>query len=165
MEEERRLCYVGITRAREELRLSYAKQRMLYGKIESTRPSQFLEELAGALPEQPKPQRAQAYREEQRKPLLHTLQKNEARPLRFEKMRSEATVSNATASTQPTRAAVPAAPIAVRSGQRVNHKTFGDGTVMSVGGSGANQIVEIDFDNGQKKKFAAAYAPIRILED
>ena len=50
MEEERRLCYVGITRAREELRLSYAKQRMLYGKIESTRPSQFLEELAGALP-------------------------------------------------------------------------------------------------------------------
>ena len=87
MEEERRLCYVGITRAREELRLSYAKQRMLYGKIESTRPSQFLEELAGALPEQPKPQRAQAYREEQRKPLLHTLQKNEARPLRFEKMR------------------------------------------------------------------------------
>ena len=162
MEEERRLCYVGITRAREELRLSYAKQRMLYGKIESTRPSQFLEELAGALPEQPKPQRAQAYREEQRKPLLHTLQKNEARPLRFEKMRS---VSNATASTQPTRAAVPAAPIAVRSGQRVNHKTFGDGTVMSVGGSGANQIVEIDFDNGQKKKFAAAYAPIRILED
>lgn len=165
MEEERRLCYVGITRAREELRLSYAKQRMLYGKIESTRPSQFLEELAGALPEQPKPQRAQAYREEQRKPLLHTLQKNEARPLWFEKMRSEATVSNATASTQPTRAAVPAAPIAVRSGQRVNHKTFGDGTVMSVGGSGANQIVEIDFDNGQKKKFAAAYAPIRILED
>ena len=165
MEEERRLCYVGITRAREELRLSYAKQRMLYGKIESTRPSQFLEELAGALPEQPKPQRAQAYREEQRKPLLHTLQKNEARPLRFEKMRREATVSNATASTQPTRAAVPAAPIAVRSGQRVNHKTFGDGTVMSVGGSGANQIVEIDFDNGQKKKFAAAYAPIRILED
>lgn len=165
MEEERRLCYVGITRAREELRLSYAKQRMLYGKIESTRPSQFLEELAGALPEQPKPQRAQAYREEQRKPLLHTLQKNEARPLRFEEMRSEATVSNATASTQPTRAAVPAAPIAVRSGQRVNHKTFGDGTVMSVGGSGANQIVEIDFDNGQKKKFAAAYAPIRILED
>lgn len=162
MEEERRLCYVGITRAREELRLSYAKQRMLYGKIESTRPSQFLEELAGALPEQPKPQRAQAYREEQRKPLLHTLQKNEARPLRFEKMRS---VSNATASTQPTRAAVPAAPIAVRSGQRVNHKTFGDGTVMSVGGSGANQIVEIDFDNGKKKKFAAAYAPIRILED
>ena len=94
--------------------------------------------------------------------MLHTLQKNEARPLRFEKMRS---VSNATASTQPTRAAVPAAPIAVRSGQRVNHKTFGDGTVMSVGGSGANQIVEIDFDNGQKKKFAAAYAPIRILED
>lgn len=165
MEEERRLCYVGITRAREELRLSYAKQRMLYGKIESTRPSQFLEELAGALPEQPKPQRAQTYREEQRKPLLHTLQKNEARPLRFEKMRSESTVSNATASTQPTRAAVPAAPIAVRSGQRVNHKTFGDGTVMSVGGSGANQIVEIDFDNGQKKKFAAAYAPIRILED
>ncbi len=165
MEEERRLCYVGITRAREELRLSYAKQRMLYGKTESTRPSQFLEELAGALPEQSKPQRAQAYREEQRKPLLHTLQKNEARPLRFEKMCSEATVSNATASTQPTRAAVPAAPIAVRSGQRVNHKTFGDGTVMSVGGSGANQIVEIDFDNGQKKKFAAAYAPIRILED
>ncbi len=45
LEEERRLAYVGITRAREELTLSYAKQRKRYGEVLSTKPSRFLDEL------------------------------------------------------------------------------------------------------------------------
>ena len=45
LEEERRLAYVGITRAREELTLSYAKQRKKYGEVLSTTPSRFLKEL------------------------------------------------------------------------------------------------------------------------
>lgn len=53
LEEERRLCYVGITRAKEELLLSYADQRMIFGSIEPSMPSPFLEELKEALPEPP----------------------------------------------------------------------------------------------------------------
>ena len=45
LEEERRLCYVGITRAKEKLYLSYAKKRMLYGKENLTIPSRFLKEI------------------------------------------------------------------------------------------------------------------------
>ena len=50
-------------------------------------------------------------------------------------------------------------------GQRVRHKSFGDGTVLAVNGGGASAIVEIAFDNGANKKFAAAFAPIEVLKD
>lgn len=49
MEEERRLCYVGITRARKKLYLSYAKERLLYGSYQHHTPSRFLKEIPGHL--------------------------------------------------------------------------------------------------------------------
>src|SRR6185503_2908682 len=45
MEEERRLCYVGMTRAREELYMTYASSRMLYGGVQHNPPSRFLSEI------------------------------------------------------------------------------------------------------------------------
>jgi len=45
----------------------------------------------------------------------------------------------------------------------VRHRSFGEGVVLSAGGSGASSIVEIAFDSGENKKFAAAYAPIEII--
>ncbi len=51
MEEERRLCYVGITRAREKLYLSFAKERLLYGSYQQHLPSRFLKEIPGHLVE------------------------------------------------------------------------------------------------------------------
>lgn len=48
MEEERRLCYVAITRAKQNLTISYARQRMLYGRTNAARPSQFLKEIPEA---------------------------------------------------------------------------------------------------------------------
>lgn len=53
MEEERRLCYVGMTRAREELYLVYATARMLYGSVQHNPPSRFISDVAGDLVEQP----------------------------------------------------------------------------------------------------------------
>ena len=47
MEEERRLCYVGMTRARQELYMTYASSRMLYGGIQHNPPSRFLSEIDG----------------------------------------------------------------------------------------------------------------------
>ncbi len=47
MEEERRLCYVGMTRAREELQLIYASSRVLYGGVQHNPPSRFLSEIDG----------------------------------------------------------------------------------------------------------------------
>jgi DNA helicase-2/ATP-dependent DNA helicase PcrA len=47
MEEERRLCYVGMTRARQELYMTYASSRLLYGGIQHNPPSRFLSEIEG----------------------------------------------------------------------------------------------------------------------
>ena len=52
VEEERRLCYVGITRAQERLFLSHARQRMLYGNIQVNPVSRFLEEIPRELVEE-----------------------------------------------------------------------------------------------------------------
>lgn len=167
MEEERRLCYVGITRAMEELRLSYAKQRMIYGRIESAVPSPFLEEMRDALPEQPKPKpkrEREAYAAEQNYD-RHVLQRPQQKPLRFDTPRSTAASSAVPVSQQTSVGNGKTSALQLEIGQRINHKSFGIGTVLSLGGSGLNRIVEIDFDNGQTKKFAAAYAPITLVEE
>jgi len=49
MEEERRLCYVGMTRAKEELYMTYASSRLLYGGVQHNPPSRFLSEIDGEL--------------------------------------------------------------------------------------------------------------------
>ena len=54
---------------------------------------------------------------------------------------------------------------AFSAGQRVSHAKYGAGTILSLSGSGGGQILEIDFDNGQLKKFSASLAPITPLED
>jgi len=170
LEEERRLCYVGITRAREELRLSYAKQRMIYGRIEPSLPSPFLEEMKDALPEQPKPEpkkETRKFASSEQTYDRHSLQRPQQKPLRFDTPRGSSAAQQKNSSTtygaakpSPANTSIP-----LEIGMRVAHKSFGAGTVLSLGGSGTNRIVEIDFDNGQTKKFAAAYAPITPMED
>ncbi len=156
LEEERRLMYVGITRAKDELHLSRATQRMLYGKIASTLPSMFLSELAEALPgekpaEQPAPRQTHAAAVPF-SPAAHTLY---AQPANRQGPLARIAVN---------AAAPPAGrTLDVSAGARVRHASYGEGTVLSVSGNGNNQIVEIDFDAGATKKFASAYAPIEKL--
>ncbi|MDO4573059.1 MAG: exodeoxyribonuclease V subunit gamma, partial [Clostridia bacterium] len=143
LEEERRLCYVGITRAREELHISYARQRMLYGRIDGATPSRFLKELAPALPPDSLPEERPAPRRSA-PPVsqagLHRLTGSAGPPAA---PRAEA---------RPARKDAPA----LSAGQRIRHRSFGDGAVLSMTGSGGGQIVEIAFDSGEIKKFAAA---------
>jgi len=153
MEEERRLCYVGITRARERLFLIHAQQRSLFGDFAANAPSQFLDEIPPELmhreQRETQPQPHESARERRprksaeellRQRTMHTgfgskvdLPKNDAK------------------STQ------------VKQYQRVKHAKFGVGTVLQVEGSGSAQVVSIDF-GGTVKKFAAAFAPITPLE-
>ena len=159
LEEERRLCYVGITRAMEQLHVSYARSRMMYGKINPGMPSVFLRELGDALPQQsrPQPRRAPAARPafSQTAP-MHTLTPQERRKQPVPRIRL---------GEQPQSAAAESNVSGLCEGMRIAHNTFGNGTVLSVSGAGNSQIVEIAFDSGANKKFAAAYAPITKLED
>ncbi len=156
LEEERRLCYVGVTRAKKRLFLSYAKERTLYGRTEPALPSRFLTEMGD------------------------TIDLTNARPVRKpapERRWDSGTTSFFTAPIAkkphpPTRADVGTKPeppkkttvFTGRVGDRVRHKTFGDGMIIGVDGSGAAMIVQICFDNGSVKKLAAGFAPLEILE-
>ncbi len=153
LEEERRLCYVGITRAMEELHLSFARQRMLYGKISGSMPSMFIRELGDAIeqPEQPKPRTAAAIAPQPATShvLMPQQRKNAIPHVRL------------TGNEPPRQPAL----TGIETGLRVRHSSFGDGTVLSSNGAGNAQIIEIAFDSGVNKKFAAAYAPLTKITE
>ncbi len=148
MEEERRLCYVGMTRAEEKLYLLHARQRMLFGDYAFNRPSRFLEEVPANL----------LWREEEAKPeqpRQHTKHVAPARP-----------------AYDPGFGVKPAVPAdlppreekSFELYQRVKHAKFGEGTVLEISGSGSAMTVTIDFQQAGLKKFAAAYAPITAAD-
>ncbi len=148
LEEERRLCYVGLTRARESLILTYATQRTLHGRTESTTPSQFIDEIPDAL--------------------LHKTGYGSTTSARRaasdwdspSTSRSGATSSTRSSSVSSSRAPEPSK---FSVGDRVKHPTFGEGLVVNTSpGGGMGEWVEVAFlatDIG-KKKLVIAFAPI-----
>ncbi|MCI5771517.1 MAG: DNA helicase PcrA [Clostridiales bacterium] len=174
MEEERRLCYVGITRARKRLYLSYARRRMLFNQITHNDPSPFLREIPERLlhDEWKEPQfRALA-------PSPASIQAERAR-LNPQKPRnlSFGTPGMGQKPTDPrlipgvTRGFVPspartgsAMGQLFKPGDRVLHRKFGMGTVLSVTGSGADARIRITFTAYGEKEFSLAIAPIAKVE-
>ena len=156
LEEERRLCYVGVTRAKKRLFLSYAKERMLYGRTEPALPSRFLTEMGDTI-EMPGSRPLRAAPERRRdsgsaSPFFASpIAKRPQTPVRID------------AGTKP-QPPKKAADFSGKVGDRVRHKSFGDGVITGVSGSGASMIVQIRFDNGAVKKLAAGFAPLEILE-
>ena len=143
MEEERRLCYVAFTRAKNRLVVSHARQRMLYGKTTANRPSRFLLE-SGLDVEEPQPRRdawSDPYlRSESGRAYASSFTQNRAAP-------------RPAAAKRSTAAAIPAASLPELSiGQRVHHNAFGDGTVMKMTPMGGDQLLEIRFDEHGVKK-------------
>jgi len=140
LEEERRLCYVGLTRAQEEIYLTYAAQRTLHGRTESTQPSQFLEEM----PE-------------------HLLERSG-----LAKTGSMSSWSTASWGSTPARSSTPApTEPTYKIGDRVRHETYGEGLVANVRHAGrAGEMVEIAFfaEEVGKKTLAVAYAPLSKIE-
>lgn len=156
LEEERRLCYVGITRAREQIFLSYAEQRTLQGRTEATIPSQFIEEIPAHL-------------------LMGSgLAAAGARHSRFAETTDWGAVDSR--STPGSNITLRSTPAATRSevgpapkfsvGDQLRHPTFGEGLVINASASGgAGEWVEVAFlaSGAGKKKLAVAYAPLEKI--
>ena len=140
MEEERRLCYVAITRAKNSLTISHAHQRMIYGRTSSALPSRFLQEI----PENCIVKRG-GYRP----------QVQEVRQDRYEKRIARG--SGYLSSTIRAQAA-PATPVPeFAKGDMVMHAAFGKGMVLSVVKMGGDALLEVAFDDiGTKKLMAKA---------
>lgn len=142
LEEERRLCYVGITRAKERLYLTHAWQRMLQGRHSYNLPSRFLEEI---------PEEVKATRGWSLNPSPSTVFASVSLSLPVRDDREE---------TQKE----PVGDKAFADGQRVRHKSFGTGTVVSSRKSGNDVFVTVVFDKGnQMKTLSLQYTTLEVI--
>ena len=122
LEEERRLCYVGITRAMRLLTLSYAETRRMHGSDYSPRPSRFLREIPSEL--------------------IHEV-----------RMGGQAGSTRSSFGVEEDSGGY-----GLRLGQRVTHRTFGEGVVLHMEGRGAHTRVQVNFADSGAKWLVAAYA-------
>ncbi|MGE4548416.1 MAG: ATP-dependent helicase [Intestinibacillus sp.] len=141
LEEERRLCYVAVTRAKEQLYITCAERRMMYGQTRYSMPSRFVQEI----PEQyldsnitGRQMRAAAERDENA-----AGSKNSA-------FRSNDTYRATVLQKNAASTDVPS----LKAGDRIMHKAFGEGMVTSVKPMGGDQLLEIAFGGGTKRLLA-----------
>ena len=154
MEEERRLCYVGMTRARQKLYLINARQRNIFGNESYNRKSRFIEEIPAELTVSDNPVKQPDAREQAE----HT--RGQRRNFHRYAMDTHS-LGDGTRDVRP--AATPVSKTFEKY-QKVQHDKFGVGTVMEISGSGSSMLVSIDFGAAGVKRFAAAYAPIKPVE-
>ncbi|MCR5610960.1 MAG: UvrD-helicase domain-containing protein [Clostridiales bacterium] len=162
MEEERRLCYVGVTRAEQKLFLLHARSRMLYGERQMNMPSRFLTEM-GLIEEEdddrPSFLKRVGY---DKSPFPSQKKASSPAPRPAQKPSAIPTYSFGQAPVSPSPAA--SAPGKYKKFQRVVHDKFGKGVVTDVSGSGNTQTITVDFEIFGVKRLAAAYASMRIEE-
>ncbi|MET8567379.1 DNA helicase PcrA [Streptomyces sp. NPDC004783] len=151
LEEERRLAYVGITRARERLYLTRSTLRSAWGQPSYNPPSRFLEEI-------PAPH-LEWKRTGASGPASSTPVSGVAASLSSSRSRSSASGASGFATRRT--AEKPAVSLAV--GDRVTHDQFGLGTVVGVKGTGGNAEATIDFGDTKPKRLLLRYAPVEKL--
>ena len=137
LEEERRLCYVGITRAEKSLVFSYAEQRQLHGQTKFNPPSRFLRELPDELIQEIRPKLKTNINSAYRTPTVNNVPKT------------------------PNRYAENETGYAI--GQRVRHVKFGDGVITGSEGAGAHARVQVNFKSVGSKWLVLGYANLEKL--
>ncbi len=165
LEEERRLAYVGITRARERLYLTRSSMRSAWGTPSYNPPSRFLEEIpaeylqwkrTGAAQKPAGPMRSSGYGSSGSGGGKATFGTS-----------PEAFLSSSRTKSGPsgfaTRRAADKPVIALAVGDRVTHDQFGLGTVMEVRGAGADAQATVDFGDDKPKRLLLRYAPVQKL--
>jgi DNA helicase-2/ATP-dependent DNA helicase PcrA len=151
LEEERRLAYVGITRARERLYLTRSAMRSAWGQPSYNPPSRFLEEIPPTHVEWKRTGAAALAPSGPASGIAASLSST----------RSRSSASGASGFATRRTAEKPVVAVAV--GDRVTHDQFGLGTVVAVKGTGANAEATIDFGDTKPKRLLLRYAPVEKL--
>jgi len=154
IEEERRTCYVGITRAERRLYLTYARQRTIYGRTEMSRPSRFLAEIPEELVEH---KEADFFSGTDLRAPSNIWSE---RSTRTERKRYMPPPQHTAADGSVIR---PDALAAFQAGDAVRHSKWGDGRIVAISGSGEDAELSIAFPGEGIKKFVQKYAPILKL--
>lgn len=144
VEEERRLCYVGITRARKKLYLSHAKSRRLYKEEKMALPSCFIKEIPEECLEHLKPKRKEPVFEE------HFARRSQNKS----RAHTPVVISQHAALTTLGEYSV---------GARVSHAAFGDGVITHLEGRGEHARANVRFKKGGSKWLVLSYARLSVL--
>ncbi|GAB6170979.1 DNA helicase PcrA [Paradesulfitobacterium aromaticivorans] len=162
LEEERRLCYVAITRAKEKVYLSYAGQRMLYGKTQYNQASRFLDEIPPQLLSEQDPIDP-PLRKKPGSGSQRSIASSTSNPLGAGTGESAYGSAFARDGRRHSRGGgtplVERTPEEYRVGDKVEHEKFGRGVVVSVKGEGGQAMLTVAFD-GQLKQLIAEYAKL-----
>ncbi|MFF9027624.1 DNA helicase PcrA [Streptomyces iakyrus] len=151
LEEERRLAYVGITRARERLYLTRSTLRSAWGQPSYNPPSRFLEEIP--------PTHVEWKRTGATAPASSGPVSAVAASLSSSRSRSSASGASGFATRRTSEKPV----VSLAVGDRVTHDQFGLGTVVAVKGTGGNAEATIDFGDTKPKRLLLRYAPVEKL--
>lgn len=152
LEEERRLCYVGITRAKRRLFMSHTKSRSLFGSTKYNMLSRFVKEIPDTLINNIEEERKKnfdldEYRAKTKKPVMDT------------------STFGLNGSNTPTSPKMSEGAEAVYSeGERIRHRKFGDGTILEAKPVGADTFLRVMFDTVGEKKLMAAYVKLEKLD-
>lgn len=153
LEEERRLAYVGITRAREELYLTSAYTRMMYGNKQYNAQSRFIGEIKDEdldIVASTAPKSSTSFLDLDRLPFAKKSQAKAAKPAKIHRASKAA-------------GAVGAEKKGWHPGDQVEHKSWGKGVVIKVTGSGEDMELDIAFASKGNKRLLAAFAPIKKI--
>jgi DNA helicase II / ATP-dependent DNA helicase PcrA len=153
LEEERRLAYVGVTRARERLYVSRAVVRSAWGAPSHNPASRFVDELPVDLVDW---RRTEAAQTSWNRPVMPSLPNRNAGPVN---RRFGTAAIRADAATKSKKRDVPS----LAPGDRVLHDSFGMGSVVSLEGMGDNAVASIDFGSEGVKRLLLRYAPVEKL--
>lgn len=146
LEEERRLCYVGMTRAMRSLLLTYASMRRVYGSNSLRKPSRFLGEIPPSLISR------EGHVSVTRPIIAQSAQKNLVE--HFSKYSEQSIVKNKTVSQAFGNLVI---------GQRVRHVKFGEGTIIGFEGNDEKLLIQVKFNSVGNKWLAANVAKLEII--
>ncbi|MDF2673744.1 MAG: family ATPase [Clostridiales bacterium] len=150
LEEERRLCYVGITRAKQQLYITCAKQRLMFGRTMFNAVSSFVEEIPETLIED----------------ISIKTQSSYGRVYDYDNNSNAGQQRRTQPWQTPTLVAKPVNNLSsgeIKAGVKIKHKVFGKGIVIAVKNSGEDKQITVHFDSSGLKNLLLSASPIEIL--
>lgn len=158
LEEERRLAYVGITRAKKKLYLISSQQRMLYGQTSRNMPSRFLREIPSSVIDDQSVVARRSTGFTTPRTAYANASRNELGHSSHNKIGSYTQSSSSAHKFGQAGNAAQKNNIDFKVGDTVSHKSFGTGTVLTVTPMGGDMLLEVAFDKAGTKKMMANYA-------
>jgi DNA helicase-2/ATP-dependent DNA helicase PcrA len=144
VEEERRLCYVAITRAKRELHIISTRNRLMFGRTKDCIASRFLKEIPADCMESKTAPMAQPFQ-------------------RPKKTLADRAILKNTVTSIPTQPKPPQQKLQYTVGMRIRHKVFGEGTVTAVIPMATDCMLTVTFDSVGEKKLMTNYVKLEIL--